>query len=74
MCRILEQHSFNTVRRRDSHIVMQRRVSDSMITVAVPITANSVPALFNRLSASANSPEKCSRKLRVPPVTPLTLP
>ena len=36
MCRILEQHDFTTVRRRGSHIVMQRRTETGTITVPVP--------------------------------------
>jgi predicted RNA binding protein YcfA (HicA-like mRNA interferase family) len=36
VCRILEQHGFTTVRRRGSHIVMQRRTETGTITVPVP--------------------------------------
>ena len=36
VCRILEQHGFAEVRRRGSHIVMQRRTSDGTTTVPVP--------------------------------------
>jgi len=35
-CRILSQNGFQEVRRRGSHIVMQKRVSVSTITVPVP--------------------------------------
>jgi len=35
-CRILEQHGFFQVRQRGSHIVMQRRLQASTITVPVP--------------------------------------
>jgi predicted RNA binding protein YcfA (HicA-like mRNA interferase family) len=35
-CRILEQHGFAQVRQRGSHIVMQRRVEASTITVPIP--------------------------------------
>ena len=35
-CRILERHGFVEVRRRGSHIVMQRRTSDGTTTVPVP--------------------------------------
>jgi predicted RNA binding protein YcfA (HicA-like mRNA interferase family) len=36
VCRLLEQHGFAEVRRRGSHIVMQRRTSEGTITVPVP--------------------------------------
>lgn len=37
MCRILEQHGFREVRRRGSHIVMQRAdPASSTVTVPVP--------------------------------------
>jgi predicted RNA binding protein YcfA (HicA-like mRNA interferase family) len=36
VCRILEQHGFAEVRRRGSHIVMQRRTSEGTTTVPVP--------------------------------------
>jgi predicted RNA binding protein YcfA (HicA-like mRNA interferase family) len=36
VCRILEQHGFTEVRRRGSHIVMQRRTSEGTTTVPVP--------------------------------------
>jgi len=36
ICQILEQHGFTQVRRRGSHIVMQRRTADGTITVPVP--------------------------------------
>ena len=36
VCRILEDHGFVEVRRRGSHIVMQRRLDTSTITVPVP--------------------------------------
>ena len=36
VCRILEKHAFAEVRRRGSHIVMQRKVFASTITVPVP--------------------------------------
>ncbi len=34
--RILEKHGFLQVRQRGSHIVMQRRIENSTITVPVP--------------------------------------
>lgn len=36
MCQILAQHGFNEVRRRGSHIVMQRRTATGTVTVPVP--------------------------------------
>jgi predicted RNA binding protein YcfA (HicA-like mRNA interferase family) len=36
VCNILSQHGFAEVRRRGSHIVMQKKTSDSTITVPVP--------------------------------------
>ena len=36
VCEILERHEFVEVRRRGSHVVMQRRLSDGTVTVPVP--------------------------------------
>lgn len=36
VCRILKQHGFIEVRRRGSHIVMQKKLDNSTITVPVP--------------------------------------
>lgn len=36
VCDILAQHGFSVVRRRGSHVVMQKRTADSTITVPVP--------------------------------------
>ena len=36
VCAILAKHGFEEVRRRGSHIVMQKRLSASTITVLVP--------------------------------------
>ncbi len=36
VCRILVRHGFFEVRQRGSHIVMQKRLSDTTITVPVP--------------------------------------
>jgi predicted RNA binding protein YcfA (HicA-like mRNA interferase family) len=36
LCRLLEQHGFKEVRRRGSHIVMQKRTAESTITVPIP--------------------------------------
>lgn len=36
VCRVLEQHGFQIVRQRGSHIVMQRRGDLATVTVPVP--------------------------------------
>ncbi|MFW6181887.1 MAG: type II toxin-antitoxin system HicA family toxin [Spirochaetota bacterium] len=36
VCKILERHGFVEVRRRGSHIVMQKKLKDSTITVPIP--------------------------------------
>ncbi|MBI5316907.1 MAG: type II toxin-antitoxin system HicA family toxin [Nitrospirae bacterium] len=36
VCQILSQHGFAEVRRRGSHIVMQRRTATGTVTVPVP--------------------------------------
>jgi len=36
VCRILEQHGFSEVRRRGSHVVLQRRTEQGTVTVPVP--------------------------------------
>ena len=36
VCRILSQHGFMEVRRKGSHVVMQRRAEGTTITVPVP--------------------------------------
>jgi predicted RNA binding protein YcfA (HicA-like mRNA interferase family) len=36
VCRILARHGFLEVHQRGSHIVMQKRLSDTTITVPVP--------------------------------------
>jgi predicted RNA binding protein YcfA (HicA-like mRNA interferase family) len=36
VCRILAQHGFQEVRRRGSHVVMQRRTAAGTTTVPVP--------------------------------------
>jgi predicted RNA binding protein YcfA (HicA-like mRNA interferase family) len=36
VCRILGQHGFAEVRRKGSHVVMQRRTEGTTITVPVP--------------------------------------
>ena len=43
VCSLLEQHGFERVRQRGSHVVMQKRVDGSSVTVPVP--------LHNELSA-----------------------
>jgi len=36
VCRILSMHGFSEVRRRGSHIMMQKRTEETTITVPVP--------------------------------------
>jgi len=36
VCKILSEHGFEEVRRRGSHILMQKKIPDSTITVPVP--------------------------------------
>jgi len=36
VCRILAEHGFAQVRQRGDHLVMQRRLEDTTITVPVP--------------------------------------
>lgn len=36
VCLILAQHGFVEIRKRGSHIVMQKRVGDTTVTVPVP--------------------------------------
>ena len=36
MCKILVQHGFEKVRQKGSHIIMQKRVGNSTITIPVP--------------------------------------
>ncbi|MBX7131071.1 MAG: type II toxin-antitoxin system HicA family toxin [Fimbriimonadaceae bacterium] len=35
-CAILKRHGFSEVRQRGSHVVMQKKVDDSTITVPIP--------------------------------------
>ena len=36
VCQILSEHGFLQVRQRGSHIIMQKKIDDSTITVPVP--------------------------------------
>lgn len=36
VCRILEQNGFAEIRQKGSHIIMQKRLGDSTVTVPVP--------------------------------------
>jgi predicted RNA binding protein YcfA (HicA-like mRNA interferase family) len=36
ICQLLQQHGFQEVRRKGSHIIMQKQASGSTITVPVP--------------------------------------
>jgi predicted RNA binding protein YcfA (HicA-like mRNA interferase family) len=37
VCRVLGQHGFAAVRQRGSHVVMQKQVGTSTVTVPVPL-------------------------------------
>lgn len=60
MCRILAEHGFVEVRRRGSHIVMQRRTQGSTRTVPVPDHSELRIGTSSRSSGSRSSPELCS--------------
>ncbi len=36
VCKILEKHSFKEVRQKGSHIVMQKSITNSTVTVIIP--------------------------------------
>jgi len=36
VCRILERHGFIEIRRRGSHIVMQKKLENTTVTVPIP--------------------------------------
>lgn len=36
LCTVFEAHGFSEVRRRGSHIVMQRRLGETTVTIPVP--------------------------------------
>ena len=36
LCRILTQHGYEEIRQRGSHIIMQKKIEDSTITIPVP--------------------------------------
>jgi len=36
VCKILERHGFIEIRRRGSHIAMQKRIPESTVTIPVP--------------------------------------
>ena len=36
VCKILEKHGFSEVRRRGSHIAMQKKTPESTVTIPVP--------------------------------------
>ena len=37
VCRILAAHGFENVRQRGSHVIMQKRMAETTITVPVPL-------------------------------------
>jgi predicted RNA binding protein YcfA (HicA-like mRNA interferase family) len=55
VCRILEQHGFTEVRRRGSHIVMQRRTSEGTTTVPVPVPNHAELAIGTLMSIARQS-------------------
>ncbi|WP_373054083.1 type II toxin-antitoxin system HicA family toxin [Thioalkalivibrio sp.] len=63
VCAILGRHGFVEVRRRGSHVVMQKQLPETTITVPVPDHSNSASAPCNRSSASQASREKRSSKV-----------
>ena len=36
VCRILAQHGYEQIRQQGSHIIMQKKIEDSTITIPVP--------------------------------------
>ena len=36
LCKLLSEHGFQEVRQRGSHVVMQRKLKDSTVTVPIP--------------------------------------
>jgi predicted RNA binding protein YcfA (HicA-like mRNA interferase family) len=36
LCRILTQHGYEEIRQRGSHIIMQKKIEESTITIPVP--------------------------------------
>ena len=36
LCRILTQHGYEEIRQRGSHIIMQKKIEDSTITIPIP--------------------------------------
>ena len=36
VCRILSKHGFENIRQRGSHVIMQKKIANSTITVPVP--------------------------------------
>ena len=59
VCRILEQHGFQIVRQRGSHVVMQRRTNVETITVPVPdhaeIRIGTLQAIIRQSGISRNA-------------------
>ncbi|MBI2421381.1 MAG: type II toxin-antitoxin system HicA family toxin [Candidatus Hydrogenedentes bacterium] len=49
VCAILELHGFLEVRQRGSHIVMQKRLADTTITVPVPDHAELRPGTLQSI-------------------------
>ena len=62
VCRILERHGFTEVRRRGSHVAMQRGTTDRTVTVPVPDHLELKSAPSCRSSDRAASPEPSSSR------------
>jgi predicted RNA binding protein YcfA (HicA-like mRNA interferase family) len=56
VCRLLEDHGFQEVRRRGSHVVMQLRSDEGTTTIPVPDHAELSAGRFYRLFAKAACP------------------
>jgi predicted RNA binding protein YcfA (HicA-like mRNA interferase family) len=75
VCQILERHGFSTVRRRGSHVVMQKKTDASTITVPVPDHDEIKTGTPNPSFGNRNFPQRNS-ELDVPgaaapiPITP----
>ena len=62
VCEILKKHGFEQVRQRGSHIIMQKPIPGSTITVSVPDHRNCASAPFYRSSGKASWTAPTSRE------------
>jgi predicted RNA binding protein YcfA (HicA-like mRNA interferase family) len=79
VCTILARHGFLEVQQRGSHIVMQKRLPETTLTVPVPNHDELRIGIFNRSSASrlcpgasSNHDEAPKSALKRPRTTPST--